>query len=51
MRGPFGEEGYYSRDVTGKTVGLLVSFVCGLCSRWMTLIRSDHDFQGYGTVS
>jgi lactate dehydrogenase-like 2-hydroxyacid dehydrogenase len=27
MRGPFGEEGYYSRDVTGKTVGLLVRFV------------------------
>ena len=25
MKGPFGEKGYYSRDVSGKTVGFLVS--------------------------
>lgn len=25
MKGPFGEKGYYSRDVAGKTVGFLVS--------------------------
>jgi len=30
MKGPFDEEGYYSRDVTGKTVGLLVRFFCDL---------------------